>query len=94
MFRHILPNTLSPVIVSVTLSTAGYILAESGLSFLGLGVPSDVPTWGNIINAAKAVDVIQNNPWLWLPPGMAISLFVLGVNFFGDGLRDVLDPNQ
>lgn len=94
MFRHIFPNTLSPVIVSVTLSTAGFILAESGLSFLGLGVPSGVPTWGNIINAAKSVDVIQNNPWLWLPPGLAISLFVLGVNFFGDGLRDVLDPNQ
>ncbi|NOU96160.1 ABC transporter permease subunit [Paenibacillus sp. LMG 31456] len=94
MFRHILPNTLSPVIVTVTLSSAGYILAESGLSFLGLGVPSGIPTWGNIINAAKAVDVIRNNPWLWLPPGCAISLFVLGVNFFGDGLRDVLDPNQ
>ncbi|RAV20276.1 peptide ABC transporter permease [Paenibacillus contaminans] len=94
MFRHILPNTLSPVIVSVTLATAGFILAESGLSFLGLGVPSGIPTWGNIINAAKSVDVIQNNPWLWLPPGLAISLFVLGVNFFGDGLRDVLDPNQ
>ncbi|NHN32768.1 ABC transporter permease [Paenibacillus agricola] len=94
MFRHILPNTLSPVIVTVTLSSAGYILAESGLSFLGLGVPSGIPTWGNIINAAKAIDVIRNNPWLWLPPGLAISLFVMGVNFFGDGLRDVLDPNQ
>ncbi|RAV22820.1 ABC transporter permease [Paenibacillus contaminans] len=94
MFRHILPNTLSPVIVTVTLTTAGYILAESGLSFLGLGVPSGIPTWGNIINAAKAVDVIRNNPWLWLPPGLAISLFVMGVNFLGDGLRDVLDPNQ
>jgi len=70
MFRHILPNTLSPVIVTVTLATAGYILAESGLSFLGLGVPSGIPTWGNIINAAKAVDVIRNNPWLWLPPGL------------------------
>ncbi|MBD2848279.1 ABC transporter permease [Paenibacillus sp. IB182496] len=94
MFKHILPNTLSPVIVSITLMTAGFILAESGLSFLGLGVPSGIPTWGNIINAAKAIDVIQNNPWLWIPPGVTISLFVLGTNFFGDGLRDVLDPNQ
>lgn len=94
IFRHILPNTLSPVIISVTLVTAGLILAESGLSFLGLGVPSGIPTWGNIINASKSVDIIQNNPWIWIPPGMAISLFVLGVNFFGDGLRDVLDPNQ
>ncbi|MCL6444586.1 MAG: ABC transporter permease [Alicyclobacillus sp.] len=94
IFRHILPNTLNLVIVAATLTTAGYILAEAGLSFLGLGVPSSIPTWGNIINAAKSIDVIRNYPWLWLPPGLAISLFVLGVNFFGDGLRDVLDPQQ
>lgn len=94
MFKHILPNTLGPVIVNITLSTAGYILQESGLSFLGLGVPSGVSSWGNIINAAKSVDVIMNYWWLWVPPGLAISLFVLGFNFFGDGLRDVLDPTQ
>ena len=92
MFSHILPNTLGPVIVAITINTAGYILQESGLSFLGLGVPSGVATWGNIINAAKAVEVVTNYPWLWIPPGLAISLFVLGVNFFGDGLRDVFDP--
>ncbi len=94
MFKHIFPNTLGPVIVNITLSVAGYILQEAGLSFLGLGVPSGVPTWGNIINAAKSIDVITNYWWLWIPPGLAISLFVLGVNFFGDGLRDVLDPTQ
>jgi len=94
MFRHLLPNTLGPVIVNITLATAGYVLAESGLSFLGLGVPTDIPTWGNIINAARSLEIIKNYPMLWLAPGVAISLFVLGVNFLGDGLRDVFDPAQ
>lgn len=94
MFRHILPNTLGPIIVGITLSMPGYILSESGLSFLGLGVQPSIPTWGNIINAAKQMDVISNNWWLWVPPGLAISIYVLSVNFFGDGLRDVLDPTQ
>ncbi|MDO4487748.1 MAG: ABC transporter permease [Eubacteriales bacterium] len=94
MFRHLLPNTLGPVIVDMTLSVAGCILAEAGLSFLGMGVAADVPTWGNIINAAKRLDIIQNMPLLWITPGLAISLFVLSINFFGDGLRDVFDPAQ
>ncbi|MCQ2400734.1 MAG: ABC transporter permease [Lachnospiraceae bacterium] len=94
MFRHLLPNTLGPVIVDMTLSVAGCILAEAGLSFLGMGVAADVPTWGNIINAAKRLDIIQNMPLLWISPGLAISLFVLSINFFGDGLRDVFDPAQ
>lgn len=94
MFRHILPNAAGPVIVNITLSTAGYVLQESALSFLGLGVPSSTPPWGNIFNAAKALDVVQAYPWLWLAPGIAISLFVLSVNIIGDGLRDALDPNQ
>lgn len=94
MFRHLLPNTLGPVIVNTTLATAGYVLSESGLSFLGLGVPTDIPTWGNIINAAKSLNMIQNYPLMWIAPGIAISLFVLGINFFGDGLRDALDPAQ
>lgn len=94
MFRHILPNAAGPVIVNITLSTAGYVLQESALSFLGLGVPSSTPTWGNIFNAAKPLDVVQAYPWLWLAPGIAISLFVLSVNIIGDGLRDALDPNQ
>lgn len=94
MFRQLLPNTTGPVIVHVTLATAGYILAEAGLSFLGVGAPADVPTWGNIINAAKRLDVIVNEPMMWLLPGLAICLFVLSINFFGDGLRDVFDPAQ
>lgn len=94
MFRHIMPNILSPIFVAITLNIAGYILQEASLSFLGLGVPVTIPTWGNIMNAAKTLDVISNSWWLWLFPGLAISLFVLAVNFFGDGLRDVLDPKQ
>lgn len=94
MFKQILPNTLSPIIVSATINSAGFILSEAGLSYLGLGVPNTVATWGNIMNAAKSLDVIANNWWLWVIPGVTISLFVLAVNFFGDGLRDVLDPKQ
>lgn len=94
MFRHILPNIMSPVFVSITLNIAGYILQEASLSFLGLGVPVTTPTWGNIMNAAKSLDVIANNWWLWVFPGIAISLFVMATNFLGDGLRDVLDPRQ
>lgn len=94
MFKQILPNTISPVIVATTINVAGFILQEASLSFLGLGVPSTVPTWGNILNAAKSIEVVSNYWWLWLVPGAVISLFVLAINFFGDGLRDVLDPKQ
>jgi peptide/nickel transport system permease protein len=94
MFKHILPNTMGPIIVNITLSMPGFILSEAGLSFLGLGVPPNIPTWGNIINAAQEVNTIMNNWWLWVPPGVMISLYVLGVNFLGDGLRDALDPKQ
>ena len=92
MFKHILPNTLGPIMVNISALTAMYILSESALSFLGLGVPSSVVTWGNILNAAKEVVTISRYPWLWVPAGLAISLFVLAINFFGDGLRDVFDP--
>ena len=78
----------------MTLATAGYILEEAALSFIGLGIPTAIPSWGNIINAAKSIDVIADYWWLWIPVGLCISLFVLGINFFGDGLRDVLDPTQ
>lgn len=92
MFHHMIPNTIGPLIVYTTLDTASYILAEAGLSYLNMGVPDNVATWGSIINAAKRLDIIQNLPLLWIAPGVAIALFVLGINFFGDGLRDALDP--
>ena len=93
MFKHILPNTISPIMVATTINIANYILQEAGLSFLGLGVPIIVPTWGNIMNAARSIEVIRNYWWMWFFPGLVISIFVLAVNFAGDGLRDVLDPN-
>ncbi|MDL2217451.1 ABC transporter permease [Christensenellaceae bacterium OttesenSCG-928-M15] len=93
-FRHILPNCLGPVVVQLTLNTASFILQEAALSFIGMGVPSGTPTWGNIMNSAKEIMVITTYPWIWIPTGIAIALFVLGVNFFGDGLRDALDPKQ
>lgn len=94
MFKQILPNTLSPVIVATTINVAFFILEETGLSFLGLGVPTNVPTWGTIINAAKSILVIQTYKWQWIIPGAVISIFVMSVNFLGDGLRDVLDPKN
>ena len=94
MFKQILPNVLSPVIVAMTVNVATFILSEASLSFIGIGVPSSTPTWGNILNAAKSMDVLSNYWWLWVVPGLVITIFVLAVNFFGDGLRDVLDPKQ
>lgn len=91
-YKHILPNALGPIMVNITLTTAMFILAEAGLSFLGLGVPLSIPTWGNILNVAKDIRVLENNWWMWLPVGMVISFFVLSVNFIGDGMRDSTDP--
>jgi len=93
-YKHILPNALGPIMVNITLSTAAFILAEAGLSFLGLGVPLNIPTWGNILNVAQEIRVLENFWWMWLPVGVVISLFVLSVNFIGDGLRDATDPTQ
>jgi len=88
--RHILPNVLSPIMVSATLGLATAIITESALSFLGVGFPSDFPTWGKML--ADAVDRMENFPERVMLPGMAISLTVLSVNYLGDGLRDALDP--
>jgi len=93
-YKHILPNALGPIMVNITLSTAMFILQESALSFLGLGGPLNIATWGNILNAAQELRILQENWWMWLPVGLVISLFVLSVNFIGDGLRDSTDPSQ
>lgn len=94
IFRHLLPNTMSPIVVAFTINTAIYIIAEAGLSFLGLGVPVTTPTWGNLLAAAQAPVVVEQYWWLWVFPAAAIVVFVTGVNFIGDGLRDVLDPRS
>ncbi|GGL72729.1 ABC transporter permease [Wenxinia marina] len=88
--RHVLPNVLSPIMVSATLGLANAIITESALSFLGLGFPSDFPTWGKIL--FDSVDRMAAFPERVLWPGLAISLTVLSVNYIGDGLRDALDP--
>ncbi|MFA5027809.1 MAG: ABC transporter permease [Candidatus Methylomirabilota bacterium] len=90
MFRHILPNALVPVLVSATLGVAGAILAESSLSFLGLGVQPPTPSWGNILIEGKAN--IEIAWWLSVFPGLAILVTVLAYNLLGEGLRDALDP--
>ncbi len=92
IFRHILPNTLSPVLVAATIGVGGAILTESTLSFLGLGFPPDVPTWGRLLFDAK--DFIEIAPHWVLFPGLCIFVVVLSINFIGDGLRDALDPRR
>ena len=88
--RHVFPNVLSPIMVSATLGIAAAIITESALSFLGLGFPSDFPTWGRLLYDGK--DFLTITPSLVFWPGLFISLTVLSVNFIGDGLRDALDP--
>jgi peptide/nickel transport system permease protein len=90
IFRHILPNAMAPVLVAAVLGVAGAILTESALSFLGLGVPPPVPTWGNIL--AEGWSSIDVAPWLSIFPGLAITVTMLAYNLFGEGLRDALDP--
>jgi len=90
--RHILPNALGPVIVAGTIDVAAAIIAESTLSFLGLGFPPDIPTWGRLLFDAK--DYLDIAPYWALFPGGAIFLAVLTINFIGDGLRDALDPRK
>jgi peptide/nickel transport system permease protein len=92
IFKHIIPNTLSPVLVAATIGVGGAIITESTLSFLGLGFPSDVPTWGRILfDGANFLDIAPH--WV-LFPGLCIFLIVLSINFIGDGLRDALDPRR
>jgi peptide/nickel transport system permease protein len=87
---HVLPNCLSPVIVQGTFIFAAAVLGEAALSFLGVGVPPQIPSWGNVL--AEGRSYLQQAPWLTLFPGAAIMASILGLNLFGDGLRDLLDP--
>ena len=92
MRRHLLPNAVGPIVVQATLGVAEAILTESALSFLGLGVQPPVASWGNMLADARSITVLQSQPWLWLPPGVAIFVTVLSINFLGDALRDAINP--
>jgi peptide/nickel transport system permease protein len=92
MVRHVLPNCLAPLIVLATSMLGWALLAESALSFLGLGLPPPSPTWGNMLSASRTF--LYQAPWLGIFPGLAISTTLLAMNLLGDGLRDVLDPRM
>ena len=91
IFKHILPNSIAPIIVSGTLSVANAIITEAYISFLGLGVQAPTATWGNMLD--RAYNYVASAPWLWIFPGSLIVLTVLSINFVGDGLRDAADPH-
>ena len=90
ILKHLLPNIFSPVIVQATFGMAGAIVAEAGLSFLGLGTQPPIPSWGSMLN--EGMEFILVAPYLTIYPGLAIMIVVLGFNFLGDGIRDILDP--
>jgi peptide/nickel transport system permease protein len=92
IIRHFLPNAMGPILVAATFGVASSILTESALSFLGLGVQPPTPSWGQMLNEAQSLTILQSKPWLWVPPGIMILVSVLSINFIGDGLRDALDP--
>lgn len=94
IWRHALPNTLDVLVVYATLQMANAVLLEAGLSFLGLGVPPPDASWGNMLNSARSVLVLEQFPWQWLTPGAALVITVMATNFVGDGLRDAFDPRS
>ena len=94
IIRHILPNTMSFVIVAATVAVPGYILGEVVLSFLGVGVQEPAASWGNMLNQARSIRALTSFPWLLYVPGLAIFVTVMAFNFLGDGLRDALDPRR
>ncbi|MFD1171171.1 oligopeptide ABC transporter permease [Oceanobacillus picturae] len=94
IFKHFIPNAIGPIIVNATLLMATMIIVESGLSFIGMGIPQPTPTWGNMISEAQNIRILRDHPEAWIPPGLAILLTVLAINFIGDGLRDAFDPKS
>lgn len=94
IIKHFIPNAIGPIVVNATLMMATYIIIESGLSFIGFGIPQPTPTWGNMISEAQNIRILRNHPEAWIPPGLAILITVLAINFIGDGLRDAFDPKS
>lgn len=94
IFGHLLPNTVPIIIVVATLGIGGAMLAESTLSWLGLGVVPPTPSWGEMLSSANNMIDFQKRPWLWIPPGVCILVTIVSINLIGDGLRDAFDPKQ
>ena len=94
VLKHALPACFPSLMVNATLKAAVFILTEASMSFLGFGVQPPTPSWGLMLADAQEIDVLTNMPWLWIPPGAAITLTVLALNFLGDGLRDALSPKE
>jgi peptide/nickel transport system permease protein len=92
--RHILPNAIAPLLVYSSFAVATAVLLEAGLSYLGLGVQPPTPSWGNMLNTARNISTLERHTWQWVPPAIATVLFVLAVNFVGDGVRDAMDPQS
>lgn len=90
--KHILPNAIAPLLVYASLGVATAVLLEAGLSFLGLGVQPPTPSWGNMLNTARSISTMERTAWQWIPPAICTVMFVLAVNFVGDGIRDAIDP--
>ena len=90
--KHILPNAIAPLLVYMSFGVATAVLLEAGLSYLGLGVQPPTPSWGNMLNTARSTSTMERTAWQWIPPAICTVLFVMSVNFVGDGIRDALDP--
>jgi peptide/nickel transport system permease protein len=94
IFKHLLPNVMSTIIVQATLVLATMIVAETGLSFLGFGVPMNIPSWGNMLQEARSPDVLANKWWIWIPPAAVLTFTILSINFIGEGLKDAFNPKS
>ncbi|GIN84005.1 ABC transporter permease [Heyndrickxia sporothermodurans] len=94
IIKHLLPNVLSTIIVQASITFASMIVAEAGLSYLGFGIPQEVPSWGNMLSSSKEPDVLQYKPWIWAPPAIIITVTILSINFIGEGLKDALNPKS
>jgi peptide/nickel transport system permease protein len=92
VLTHIVPNAMAPLLVYTSLAVAANVLLEAALSYLGLGVQPPTPSWGNLLNQARSITVLADQPWQWAPAAILIVVFVLSVNFVGDGIRDAVDP--
>ena len=90
--KYILPNSFAPILIAITFQMASAILMESSLSFLGMGVQPPGASWGNMLYDAQSITVLSKRLWIWMPPGIALLITVLSINFLGDGIRDALDP--